>query len=161
MSDWYYYKNNEKIGPISTSEIKTLAKNGFITQETVIENVNGRSAVTGKVKGLTFRESKAPPLPCNVLESPMDDNPFTEPMPDVRDFNPFTETLPDTPTPANPFAIPMPDNTEPASEPACNLSDSINNLLDYSFRQQPTVGIIVFIFVIALAILISKSGIHL
>ena len=55
MSDWYYYnKNGEKIGPVSVSALKGLARQGLITRDTIIENQNGRSSPAGKVNGLTF-----------------------------------------------------------------------------------------------------------
>jgi len=55
MANWYYYnKNGEKVGPISTTTLKSLALQGVITRETNIENNNGRSLIAGKVTGLEF-----------------------------------------------------------------------------------------------------------
>jgi len=57
MKDWYYYnKNGEKVGPISTADMKLLAEQGSVVPETLIENSNGRSTLAGQVKGLTFLE---------------------------------------------------------------------------------------------------------
>lgn len=55
MSNWYYYNmNGEKIGPITVAALKSLAAQGMIAPETVIENSNGRSTRAGKVNGLAF-----------------------------------------------------------------------------------------------------------
>ena len=56
--NWYYFnKNAEKVGPISTTALKELARQGLITKETVIENRSGRTALAGTVNGLEFPES--------------------------------------------------------------------------------------------------------
>ena len=58
MANWYYYnKNGEKAGPISTVALKELANKGLIQRDTRIENSNGRSALAGGVNGLTFPET--------------------------------------------------------------------------------------------------------
>jgi len=95
MANWYYYnKNDEKVGPISATALKELARQGLITKETKLENSNGRSAVAGQVNGLVFptqpvsvtlpppvpqvsanwhyydaRGQKVGPIPFNVLQS--------------------------------------------------------------------------------------------
>lgn len=62
--NWYYYdQNGEKIGPISSADLKALAAQGIITPETKVENQNGRSALAGKVNGLTFPDATAPKQP--------------------------------------------------------------------------------------------------
>ncbi|MCL2743018.1 MAG: DUF4339 domain-containing protein, partial [Planctomycetaceae bacterium] len=59
MANWYYYnESGEKIGPISSTVLKELARQGLVTKETKIENINGRAALAGSVNGLTFPEAK-------------------------------------------------------------------------------------------------------
>ena len=95
MANWYYYnKNDEKVGPISATALKELARQGLITKETKLENGNGRSALAGQVNGLEFpmqpvsvtlplpapqvsanwhyydaKGQKVGPIPFNVLQS--------------------------------------------------------------------------------------------
>jgi len=62
MENLYYYnKNRDKVGPITVIELKTLAQQGMITPETIIENEGGKSLPAGKVKGLTFPETTSSP----------------------------------------------------------------------------------------------------
>jgi len=50
---WYYFnKTGEKVGPITVNALKSLAQKGVVSRETVIENINGRTAVAGSVRGL-------------------------------------------------------------------------------------------------------------
>lgn len=56
MSNWYYYdKNGNKVGPITSTAIKALAQQGLITPDTALENEQGQSAKAGTVKGLEFK----------------------------------------------------------------------------------------------------------
>ena len=60
MTNWYYYNTSgEKIAATS-KQLKELAQQGIITPETIIETAEGKSAPAGKVKGLTFAETKQP-----------------------------------------------------------------------------------------------------
>ena len=55
MAKWFYYnEKGEKQGPITSGQLKGLAKQGLITPETMVENEEGKSAPAGTVKGLTF-----------------------------------------------------------------------------------------------------------
>jgi hypothetical protein len=55
MADWYYYnENGEKIGPISGGELKQLAKQGTVTQETLVEDPGGRTRQMKDVNGMAF-----------------------------------------------------------------------------------------------------------
>lgn len=64
MANWYYYsKTGEKVGPVSATSLKELARQGLITPETKVENQNGRTAVAGQINGLTFAETKPPEMP--------------------------------------------------------------------------------------------------
>ena len=52
---WFYYDTTgDKIGPIAGRELRKLAKQGIITPETLVENVEGKSGVARKVKSLQF-----------------------------------------------------------------------------------------------------------
>lgn len=52
---WYYYTDDGlRQGPVSGTVLKTLAKNGIITKETVIENDSGQRAAAKKFNGLVF-----------------------------------------------------------------------------------------------------------
>lgn len=88
MPNYFYYNaSGNKIGPVTVAEIKALAQQRIITQETVVENEEGRAVVAGKIKGLAFPESAAP---------------LTEP-------NPFTDAAP---VAANPFTVPVSKNQQ-------------------------------------------------
>lgn len=53
MSNWYYYdKNGNKVGPITTLALKALAQQGMIAVETVVENEQGRTSKAGEINGL-------------------------------------------------------------------------------------------------------------
>ena len=53
MDNWYYYNvSGEKIGPIPSTVLKELARQGLVTKETRIENSNGRSALAKSVASL-------------------------------------------------------------------------------------------------------------
>ena len=63
MSNWYYYNDDdEKVGPISSTVLKELTRQGLVKRETKIENTNGRSALAGSINGLTFPDP-TPPKP--------------------------------------------------------------------------------------------------
>ena len=55
VTTWYYYDNDGcKQGPITGGQLKGLAKAGLITQETMLETEDGKTAPARKIKGLTF-----------------------------------------------------------------------------------------------------------
>lgn len=61
MANWYYYdKTGNKIGPVSATTLKALARQGRIVPGTMIENEQGKSSKAGQVKGLEFPSSSAP-----------------------------------------------------------------------------------------------------
>ena len=61
MSNWYYYnESGEKVGPVSSTTLKELTRQGLVKRETKVENSNGRSALAGSINGLTFGETKQP-----------------------------------------------------------------------------------------------------
>ena len=95
MANWYYYtKSGEKIGPISSSTLKALTRQGLVTRETIIENQNGRSSAAGQVNGLTFPES-APPDKGNIAP------PTTGEIYGVASPKPSTPTRPSAAQPTN------------------------------------------------------------
>jgi hypothetical protein len=64
MSTWFYYDGDgQKQGPYNGGQLKWLAKNGKITQETIVETEEGKTAPARKVKGLTFGETEQPKTP--------------------------------------------------------------------------------------------------
>lgn len=83
MSDWFYYDNAEKkCGPISVAELKSLAANGTVTQDTLIENHIGKQSKASNVKGLSFLS--VPPIvaPPDVYGFSGESFPdFSEPVP--------------------------------------------------------------------------------
>jgi uncharacterized Tic20 family protein len=63
MANWYYYdQTGKKCGPVDSKTLKTLAQQGLITADTIIENEQGKSAKAGIIKGLEF-PSRAIPVP--------------------------------------------------------------------------------------------------
>lgn len=79
---WYYYINNQKLGPVSGQDIKRLASTGEITPQTIIEH-NGKQDRAENVKGLTF-------IPTPVVTSSQSSGVFQAPS--VPDFSPVGET---------------------------------------------------------------------
>ena len=60
MADWHYYnENREKIGPVTSKQLKQLVQQGTITPETFVEDPNGRTGLAKDVKGLPFAETVA------------------------------------------------------------------------------------------------------
>ncbi|MGL4595228.1 MAG: hypothetical protein ACRCUY_10900, partial [Thermoguttaceae bacterium] len=111
MAQYYYFnESGEKVGPVRGRDIQSLAAQGVITPETMIELPDGTSFPARKVKRLTFSPANAPPqsaiptmvpppFPFTPLNST--DNPFSLPIPSD---NPFTlqashKVAPDTPAP--------------------------------------------------------------
>jgi hypothetical protein len=55
---WYYYDaNGIKQGQIDDVKLKTLALNGIIKPDTLIENDKGTAASASRIKGLVFKVS--------------------------------------------------------------------------------------------------------
>ena len=79
---WYYYINNQRLGPVSGQDIKRLTSTGEITPQTIIEH-NGKQDRAENVKGLTF-------IPTPVVTSSQSSGVF-QPTP-VPDFSPVSET---------------------------------------------------------------------
>lgn len=79
---WYYYINNQKLGPVSGQDIKRLASTGEITPQTIIEH-NGKQDRAENVKGLTF-------IPTPVVISSQSSGVFQAPS--VPDFSSVGET---------------------------------------------------------------------
>ena len=55
MSNWYYYSNNQKYGPVSSAQLQKLVLTSVIQFQTVVETENGRKFYARDVKGL-FQE---------------------------------------------------------------------------------------------------------
>jgi hypothetical protein len=90
---WHYYdENGEKIGPLRGRDLRRLAQEGVITQETRVEDENGRTARAKHVTGLTFgnaTQSVADPFSATM---PVTADPFVTPAP-------FAPTVPAVPEP--------------------------------------------------------------
>jgi len=74
MPSWFYYDDKgQKQGPITSGQLKELARQGTITTDTKVETEDGKSAPAKKIRGLTFAES-APltPVPLPPLADPLD-----------------------------------------------------------------------------------------
>ena len=57
MANWFYYnEEGEKIA-VTGGELKSLAKAGMITRDTIVETEEGKQAPARRVKGLTFIQS--------------------------------------------------------------------------------------------------------
>ncbi|GHT20696.1 hypothetical protein FACS189419_00260 [Planctomycetales bacterium] len=91
MANWYYFnKSGDKVGPIRGRELKQLALDGTVTQDTLIENEEGKQGKAGNVKGLIF---PALSTPQSAIVPPVEPNPFTGTMPAVD--NPFIAAVPE------------------------------------------------------------------
>ena len=98
MAKWHYYnENGEKIGPIRGRDLTRLVREGTVTQNTRVEDENGRVALAKNVTGLPFHETTNPDTLSSETSSVMLSPP--------AEVNPFTASMPAT---ANPFAAPMP-----------------------------------------------------
>lgn len=76
---WYYYTaDNQRIGPFTAKVLKQLVAIGQITPDTIIENVNGRREVAGKVRGLVFPTAKSEPAVPHSQHTP---TPISVPVP--------------------------------------------------------------------------------
>ena len=61
MATWYYYdENGERLGPIKGREVKQLVREGTITRETMLEDVEGRVIVAGDAPNLPFTGTMQP-----------------------------------------------------------------------------------------------------
>lgn len=70
MANWYYYDNNgNKVGPIASAALKSLAQQGLITTNTTVENEQGKSVRAGDVNGLEFPPSSPPSVPTSTSPS--------------------------------------------------------------------------------------------
>lgn len=95
MSNWYYFnEKDEKVGPVSSTVLKELARQGLITKETKIVNNNGRSAVAGQVNGLTFVEAKKSGQPQPFESAGFDFPALVSEGNTPNDFDPFANTAP-------------------------------------------------------------------
>lgn len=70
MANFFYIDSSgKKHGPINGQYLKTLAIQGTITSETIIETENGKSAPARKVSGLTFVETAPSITPPPIMPS--------------------------------------------------------------------------------------------
>jgi len=96
---WSYHKDGEKIN-VTSRQLKRLAKEGLITQDTIVEDTEGESAPAKFVKGLKFAE------PAPIDEEGADFS-FEESLYDLTPLLSESTLLPSAPPPqarTNPFA---------------------------------------------------------
>lgn len=58
----FYYRDQKRLGPVNSAQIRALAARGEITPETVLE-VGGKKLPAAKVNGLEFPAPVPPPVP--------------------------------------------------------------------------------------------------
>ena len=95
MSNWFYYdRNDEKVGPISATDLKALVQQGVITRRTIIESENGRMAIAGNIKGLTFPATETPSSPSDKenTESMESQEPAIVEKADISTFESLQQT---------------------------------------------------------------------
>lgn len=51
-TNWFYWSDGERIGPISAAELKRLAASGVVSPSTTVEDETGKSALAERVSGL-------------------------------------------------------------------------------------------------------------
>lgn len=62
MTNWYYYDaNGVKQGPIDGNKLKTLAEQGVVNSDTLIETEGGKTATADKINGLAFKPAAFKP----------------------------------------------------------------------------------------------------
>ena len=73
-TSWFYYddETGEKIGPYINREIKKLAKDGVITPETRIENIEGQSCLAKHASALRFASPAASTVRVDKYDSTFD-----------------------------------------------------------------------------------------
>ena len=58
--NFYFYQDGNRKGPCSSAQIRTLAKHGTITPETIIETEEGKRSLASEVHGLDFSFTSSP-----------------------------------------------------------------------------------------------------
>lgn len=107
MANWYYFKDNKKVGPVSSTELKNLVESGVITRDTVIET-NGKQAPAEKVQGLKFPENHV--LPIEEFEKEFSEQPATPIIPEIV---PVPQPFMNYPTPNQGFQTNQPQTGYP------------------------------------------------
>ncbi len=86
MAEWYYTQDGQQMGPVSGSQLKSLAASGGITREDLVWNQSlPEWAPAGRIRGLVFgASSEAPtaaplPLPAAEPEAPAEEYAPQEP----------------------------------------------------------------------------------
>ena len=87
---YYYYVSGQKMGPISSDEIREKAASGEIVRQTLIETEAGRQYKAKKITGLVFPETRGaePPVPPHLPEQKKAPEPAAPPE------TPPAETVP-------------------------------------------------------------------
>ena len=145
MTNWYYYSiDGAKIGVSGVEELKQRAKLGMITPDTIIENEEGKQALAGKLKGLTFAEvGQSKPIPVTVPSKlkPMETNPFTASI---------------LPKVSATVAVHSANSSLPSSQVASPQGYDYRRIA--SLHRLSTWSILVFILVYRMAIILTNSS---
>ena len=57
MTNWHYYnEDGEKVGPITSRQLKKLVAHGIVAPRTVVETEDGTTGLAKAIQGLTFSE---------------------------------------------------------------------------------------------------------
>ena len=59
--NWFYWNDGERIGPVSSTELKRLAQTGVVSPSTTVEDETGKSALAERVAGLFAAKPASPP----------------------------------------------------------------------------------------------------
>lgn len=96
---YYYYVDGQKVGPISSDEIREKVASGEIVRQTLIETEAGRQYKAKKITGLVFPEIPAaePPRPPEPTKTPKEQAPEKAAPPET----PIAEAVPVDVVPEN------------------------------------------------------------
>ena len=144
MSTWYYTNERGERISVTGGQLKGLAKTGKITPETIVETEEGKRAVAGKVKGLTFVVPEATP------SKPIPNEPEIYGMA-APSSEPSSSTVsaPVMQSTANPFTAP-PAMAEPAENPfTAAMPESADSFTTVSpISNNPFAAVFYFIVIV-------------
>jgi hypothetical protein len=136
MANWYYYNESGDKIEVTGGQLKSLAQQGLIVPETVVETPDGKTGRAGKVKGLAFAtladsSSKSNVIPPDsgevygISAPPTAPSPSTTAMPEKVDV-PVAEPIMMESAVINPPTAPPPPVNQPAPEPVHTPPPPVN-----------------------------------
>ena len=132
MANWYYFnENGNRVGPVTSRELKGLAANGTITPGTAIETEDGKTVLAKKIKGLVFADASKPESALGLREmhvvAPSDTSEVygLSSLPSLS--APVKPTPPLAPVPVVKMPLPVPESAVPelATEPTAMTLDDL------------------------------------